>query len=554
MIGAGGVQDMAGLCASRPMPAPLSPAATGGAACVRFPANARLVSTPSTVENVMSRFVNSLLVAGAVCWIACPIATAASPIGPDGHPVLAHTDTLPRNEGLGTGGSHGLVRTAVLSGDYSDFPPQPSGQGPEFGFSVAMDGEWLAVGAPSAHTRQDEPDRVMGVVFVFRWLGDGWALVQRLTTSSNGSAPRCGYSVAMRLPNLVVGCPGSDWPDSGEVGHGRVIFYRLDQGDSWSSAGTAYFPAAGSACGTQVDVSATGASGSAVAAIGCPGWNGETGRVWTRRFEGSTGNWSTDWLTVNASDGATGDRFGSSLAVYRSEVLGVSTQRLAVAAPAKPIWPAILAGKVYAFGGPAWTETQTFTHPAPDTFGLVLFGTGLAMNNNQLVIGSPGGLTFDCPNAPRCGLVQRYERQGGNWQLAEGGGAINLGGNPAGEQVGMGFGSTVALGFDNLVAIAAPRTDGWRQPNGLAEEVGMVELRRGESGTWGVSWPDHLGEIGPAPIGALAFDQGHFGTSLSFGGRRLAVGYPHTGGLITGRRGQVWIYSEDLIFADDFEP
>jgi len=496
----------------------------------------------------------SILVAGALIGTACLAAPAvASAAGPGSTDDRDHADTLLRDTLTGSSVGHGLVRTALLSGDYTDFPPQPAGEGPEFGFSVAMDGQWLAVGAPSARTRLSEPERVMGVVFVFRRQVDGWALVQRLTTTSNGAAPRCGYSVAMRLPNLVVGCPGGDWPDSGESGHGRVIFYRLNADDTWSSAGTAYFPGAGSACGTQVDVSATGPSGTAVAAIGCPGWNSETGRVWTRHFEGSTGSWSEDWLTVTASDGASGDRFGSNLAIYRGEALGVSTQRLAVSAPAKPIWPAILAGKVYTFGGANWAETQTITHPAADSFGLVLYGTGLAMNNNQLIIGSPGGLTFECPNAPRCGLVQRYERQGGSWQLADGGGAINPGGNPAGQQVGMGFGSAVALGFDNLIAVAAPRSDGWRQPSALAEEVGMVELRRHESGAWGVDWDDHLGEIGPATIGALAFDQGHFGTSLSFGGRRLAVGYPHTGGLITGRRGQVWIYSEDRIFADDFE-
>lgn len=47
--------------------------------------------------------------------------------------------------------------------------------------------------------------------------------------------------------------------------------------------------------------------------------------------------------------------------------------------------------------------------------------------------------------------------------------------------------------------------------------------------------------------------QGRFGSSVDFGARRLAVGYPYVGTPLGGRVGQVWVYEEDGLFADDFE-
>ena len=465
--------------------------------------------------------------------------------------IAAGNDTP--DVGRGDISDHGLVRTTVLGGDYSDLPDQASDPGPAFGHSVAMDGDWLAVGAPGTLTNGA---REVGALFIFRHIDAGWQLVQRVTpTGSVGTAPRCGTSVAMKLPHLLVGCPGADWPDSGAGEHGRVLFYRLSGGgDSWSLISHANFPGAGSRCGTQVAVSATGVtSGAAIAAIGCPGWNEERGRVWTRDYSAGDGAWGESWTAVNSSDNAPGDRFGESLALYRGEALGMSVRRMVVAAPHRSFPPAFGAGKVYAFEGPGWTETQSFTHVNPSSFSATFYGSALAMNASQLIIGARGGLTFVCPNAPRCGQVYRYERSGSTWQSAGGGGAVNLGGNPPGEQVGMRFGAAVAIGFDNWVAVAAPRANGWTQSNGLAQEVGMVELRRADNGGWGVSWNDHQGEVRPAGIGLLAASQGHFGTSVAFGGRRLAVGYPHAGVQIIGRRGQVWIYAEDRIFTDGFE-
>lgn len=95
-----------------------------------------------------------------------------------------------------------------------------------FGTSVAIDGEWAAVGA-----HRDNNDN--GAVYVFRRIGHEWKQVQRLTNPTAGSPgvqTRFGRSVAISHDLLVVGAPYEDaagHPNSG-ASHG----YRL-VGDEW---------------------------------------------------------------------------------------------------------------------------------------------------------------------------------------------------------------------------------------------------------------------------------------------------------------------------------
>ncbi len=464
------------------------------------------------------------------------------------------------------GGTTGpdLVRIAVVSGDYGDLPDQTEANGPEFGYSIAMDGGWLAVGAPG--TLVDGGPNLGGVkpngaVFVFQREQGSWQLRQRIVGAYHGAAPRCGHSVALKLPHLVLGCPGAHASPSFSNQEGRTRYFRLNEHGAWVSSthGSTHADTFGdSRCGTSVAVSASGASnGDAVTATGCPGWDSARGRVLTRTLSTVSGSWSST-TQLMASNAAAADRFGQTVAIVRDEVFGISARRLAVGAPSKQHGGAGFAGSVYVFEDSPWTQTAHITGPSPSSFSSTFFGSALAITNNQLIIGARGGVTASCPNAPRCGTVTRYQRISNAWQFQEGGGAINAGGNPAGEQPSMWFGNAVAIGFDNWVAVAAPRADRSTAtlPPGIAANVGMVELRRNDVGGFGVGSPQSQGELRPGAIIPGVAASGQFGTAIAFGDRRLAIGYPFAGTLsISGtvRRGQVWIYEEDRIFANDFE-
>jgi len=218
-----------------------------------------------------------------------------------------------------------------------------------------------------------------------------------------------------------------------------------------------------------------------------------------------------------------------------------------------------LGGAVYVYAGSNFNETDIVTHESPTTFGATLFGISDDINSSQLLVGSSQAFTSNCPNAPRCGRVFRWEREGSTWTSRIGGGATNAGGTPPGEQLGMRFTRAVAQGFDNWIAIAAPLTDGGQDPFGhTVEGLGLVELRRASNRDWGTNWNDTQDEIRPENLFLpLDYDNSQFGTSIAFGGQRwLAVGAPRWSSLpFPGApRGTVWMYAErDRIFADRYQ-
>jgi len=463
-------------------------------------------------------------------------------------------------------------RLDVVSGDFSDLlTDQTAANGPEFGFSVAISGEWMAVGAPATVVSPEFGDR-RGAIFMFRNQGDEWQLMQRIIQSGRGQDTRCGHSVALSGDYLVFGCPGRGSNDKNADNEaGATWIYKKHNNQEW--VGETFFPslppavADGGRCGTAVDVVTSflpTSPFSVMAVSSCPGFDSGKGVVRVYAFDGNEWSLNPD---ISASDGANGDSFGSALALTIScdfvPPAGISClPRLAVGAPTKQHGNAILAGAVYVYAGNDLNETDIFTHESPSTFGATLFGISVDINSSQLLVGSSGAYTTNCPNAPRCGRTLRWERDGSNWNSTVGGGAVNVGGTPPGEQVGMQFGRSVALGFDNWIAIGAPQTDGGDAGfGGTYEGLGMVELRRNSNGDWGNSWGDSRGELRPDNFPfSLDYDDSQFGASVAFGGQRwLAVGVPrwlHLSfpGPVEVRHGQVWMYAQpDGIFNDRFE-
>lgn len=453
---------------------------------------------------------------------------------------------------MGGAAAPALVRTAVASGDYSGLPAQGSGDGPEFGQALAIDGEWLAVGAPGTqvdHGGAFGSAKPAGAVFLFRRVDDAWQLELRLTPAQFGPAPRCGQALALRGRNLLVGCPGAGVVAQPGSGHGTYLAWRRDLDGQWQPIPINASSSAGAQCGAAVAVSASGINGIAEAAIGCPGWNGNRGRVNTHQFEGLAGSWSAPAF-VTASDGAGNDRFGASVSVYRP-LAGGLFQRLAVGAPDKLDDLDPHAGRVYVFEGSAWA-TQ-----AANITGLQSgerFGTAVAVHADQLAVGSLGGVSSAC-GVVTCGKATRYARVGGVWAVQDGSGPVNAGGQPPGAQPEMAFGSALAIAPDGLIAVAGPRADGptLSLPPGTAADVGMVELRRNDDGTPGLGAASWQAELRPGSISGLQLAGGRFGSALDFSGTTLAVGYPRSGTAIGGRRGQVWFYEDDRLFADGFQ-
>lgn len=165
---------------------------------------------------------------------------------------------------------HALMQE--LEGDFSDLPEQDAEGGPRFGFSTAMYGDTLVVGAPGARQSGKVFNiRNRGMVFVYRRLAGQWQLTQRLSPGFGPGENQCGYSVAVDAFQLLVGCP---YHMAGGQERGLAIMYtRADAtadfefSDSFGDSGDL----SGSLCGRSVSL--LGATGPLLpfAAVSCPG-------------------------------------------------------------------------------------------------------------------------------------------------------------------------------------------------------------------------------------------------------------------------------------------
>jgi hypothetical protein len=105
-------------------------------------------------------------------------------------------------------------------------PPLVSPTGDDFGFSVALYGGTVAVGAYG----YDAPINSAGAVFVYTLDSNGWSLQQQLSAPPDGTIPRFGYSLNLHSDTLFVGAPGNAFP----VGSAGCVYRFERNGSTWS--------------------------------------------------------------------------------------------------------------------------------------------------------------------------------------------------------------------------------------------------------------------------------------------------------------------------------
>ena len=191
-------------------------------------------------------------------------------------------------------GTAGWVQHAVLEGlvDLSDF-----------GTSVSLDGDRLAVGA----IRDPEQGVGAGAAWVLRREGESWEVEAKILPDDGAPFARFGSSVAISGDTLLVGARDADGaaPSSGAA----YVFVR--QGDTWTQEVrlTAFDGTMGAAYGRSVDLDGdrafVGAWLERVAGI-------QSGAAYLHRRT-ATG-WNVGWKFV-PDDPVHGDGYGFSVAV-----------------------------------------------------------------------------------------------------------------------------------------------------------------------------------------------------------------------------------------------
>lgn len=259
-----------------------------------------------------------------------------------------------------------------------------------FGISVAIDGDLVAVGANLGGSSNK------GAVFVYVKPPSGWSTMTqtaRLMASDATASDEFGVSVAVSGDVVVA---GTEYETSGGVGTGSVYLFQKPEGGWINMTETAKFtasdPAEQDRFGHSVAISGDVA---VVGAWGDDEGGDKTGSLYV--FQKPTSGWAdaTETAKLTASHPVPSNHLGWSVAVAGDVVVG--------GAPAN-LFDGTGNGAAYVFIKPAggWgagTEAAKLT--APDGAEDDEFGYGVGINNGLAVVGARrhtvGG--FDNPGA-----------------------------------------------------------------------------------------------------------------------------------------------------------
>ena len=307
-------------------------------------------------------------------------------------------DSLRANSGaayvLENGTTDGWQHVAKLIPDNADFA------GDEFGKAVAIDGDFLVVGAQF----DDTLDKDRGAVYVFKKTPDAetpWTQVAKLTSNDTAFRDFFGQTVAISGTRVVVGAPEDD---SAGKQQGAVYIFELDStDDSWNQVAKLSADDGeandlfGSAVAIHDDTVLVGAAEHSVQDVN------NTGAAYVFAYAG--GSWS-QVTKLTAGDGDEKDRFGFAVAL--------SGDRALVGAPfdddsENP------GGSVYVFERPvetsSWSQVAKLTAAQPKLGNQ--FGRSVALFGERALIGSPG----DDDNGKESGAAYLFalDEASGTW-------------------------------------------------------------------------------------------------------------------------------------------
>ncbi len=243
----------------------------------------------------------------------------------------------------------------------------------QVGFSVAVSGETVVVGAwqddTGANTNQ-------GSAYVFVRSGTTWSQQQKLTASDGAANDLFGNSVAISGETVVVGAIGDTIGANSGQGS-AYVFVRA--GTTWSEqqkltvSDGALNDNFGSWVATSEETIVVGTSGDTIGA------NSGQGSASVFTCPATTRTWTQQAMVV-ASDGAANDRFGQSVAIS-GETVVVGAHRSTIGANNNQ-------GSVYVFvrNGTTWSLQQKLT--ASDGATGDLFGGSVAISGETVVVGA----------------------------------------------------------------------------------------------------------------------------------------------------------------------
>jgi hypothetical protein len=266
-----------------------------------------------------------------------------------------------------------FVQRATLS--VSDAVP-----GDQFGYSVAVSGDTVVVGAPSFGDVYED----QGAAYVFQAPSSHWGeatQVAELTASNAEEDAQLGYSVAISDSLVVAGAPGQN-----------AAYVFEEPADGWSGPQTQSAELTGGTghlgFSVAIDQNTSVAVSVAEVAVGAPGANGGDGAVYVyvqQEIEDGSVWPSAPSAVLTANDATGDDQLGWSVAFSGNLVVA--------GAPTHNVGSNAEEGAVYVFYEPSggWSNSVTQGDVLDPTSagadGLV--GWSVAISGNLVVAGAP---------------------------------------------------------------------------------------------------------------------------------------------------------------------
>ncbi len=265
----------------------------------------------------------------------------------------------------------------------------------KFGYSVAIDGAYIIVGAQS-RTEPGQPIKT-GAAYIFHRSGTTWTQQAKLTATNPSQEDLFGQSVAIKGDYAIVGAHKDDDVDNSNnaTDNGAVyIFHR--SGTTWSQE--AKILADDAAAGDQFGLTVAMTSTDYLIA-GAPK-NDPYGAAYIFHRSGTT--WSQE-AKLEPSTGQSASEFGTGVAIYGD-----------YAAVGDP-YIYSKRGRVYVFhhSGGSWAQEADFMGSGVGTYDY--FGFSLALYGNNLAVGCYKGNG----NASSSGTAYAFQRNGTNWDEKE---------------------------------------------------------------------------------------------------------------------------------------
>lgn len=385
------------------------------------------------------------------------------------------------------GVAYTFFRTGSVWTEQTVLLPADPGGGDQFGYSVDVSGDTIIVGAPLNEDIVNTNANV-GAAYIFTRSGSSWTQQAKLLAGDAANGDEFGHSVGLEGDTALVG----SWrDDDGGTNTGSVYVFTRS-GTVWTQQTkfTASDRAAADTFGNALSLDGN------TAVIGSVGDDDPNNSGAAYVFQGSGSSWAQQ-AKLKASDAAGFDQAGSTVSI--------SGDRVVVGAFGDDTAAGANAGSVYVFerSGISWSQVAKIT-PA-DAAATDEFGTGAAVSGTTIIAGAPFG---DEDNGTDSGAAYVYQGGGASWAEQTKLKGINL-------QLNDNFGYAVAIDGDTAV-VTLPYDDDSYEETGAAfifERVGGVWQQAAKVRGADTEYQDEFGC-------AAAID----GNTIAIGARRAQVG------------------------------